>query len=63
MDDMLKKFGGGGTEEYQKPSMEIVELNGENVITASCTGIDATRPGYGCGSDCPSDEDCTWDWG
>lgn len=31
---------GGGTEEYQKPQMEIVELSGENVIVTSCTPVD-----------------------
>ena len=34
----------GGTEQYLKPQMEIVELSGENVIVTSCTPVDA--PGY-----------------
>jgi hypothetical protein len=33
MENMRSQIG--GTEEYQKPQMEIVELNGENVIVTS----------------------------
>ena len=39
MENMRSQIG-GGTEEYQKPQMEIVELSGENVIVTSCTPTD-----------------------
>ena len=36
----MEKRAGGRTVKYIKPQMEIVELNGENVIVTSCTPVD-----------------------
>ncbi len=30
----------GGTEQYLKPEMEVIEMNGENVIVTSCVTAD-----------------------
>ena len=27
-------------EKYEKPELEVIELNGENVIVTSCTPVD-----------------------
>ena len=36
---------GGGTEQYLKPQMEVIDLSGENVIvTSGCTPVDV--PAY-----------------
>ena len=37
---------GGGTEQYLKPQMEVIDLNKEDIVTASggCTPVDA--PAY-----------------
>ena len=35
---MEKKKIGGGTEQYLKPEMEVVELEMNDVIVTSCTG-------------------------
>ena len=35
---MEKKLVGGGTEQYLKPEMEVVELEKNDVIVTSCTG-------------------------
>ena len=43
MENMRSQIG-GGTEEYQKPQMEIVELSGENVIVTSCTPNTSCTP-------------------
>ena len=44
MENMRAQIGGGGTEEYQKPQMEIVELSRENVIVTSCTPNTSCTP-------------------
>ena len=35
---MEKKLVVGGTEQYLKPEMEVVELEMNDVIVTSCTG-------------------------
>ena len=37
---------GGGTEQYLKPQMEVIDLNKEDIVTASggCTPVNA--PAY-----------------
>ena len=36
---------GGGTEQYLKPELEVIELSGENIVTASgsvgCSPVNA----------------------
>ena len=41
---------GGGTEQYRKPQMEVVDLSGENVIVTSVTGCSGGVLSYGGGS-------------
>ena len=36
---MEKKKIGGGTEQYLKPEMEVVELEKNDVIITSCTPV------------------------
>ncbi len=35
---MEKKLVGGGTEQYLKPEMDVVELEKNDVIVTSCIG-------------------------
>ena len=38
----LKKWG--GTEQYLKPQMEVIDLSGEDVVvTSGCTPLDSTN--------------------
>ena len=48
----LKCEIGGGTEQYLKPEMEIIEMKNDDVILTSCTGYCA----------CNSRDDNEPDW-
>ena len=64
MEKIVKNAGGGVSEEYPKPEMEIIELNEKDIITGSnCGGCgSADFDGYSmpvCTPDCSPYNSCS----